>query len=135
MRLCAIKMHMRLVQCSRIALTIIPEDQAHLLLSEGRPNVTDASNLDRSAGSRSWRLLVAPTTMLLLCGPNPSSWRSSTPSSRRVASCISELQKCSHPSLAQLPRRYLCTESVVLLTLVHDLDSTAGTALLDLFPE
>lgn len=82
-------------QCSNI----------YLFSLEGRPKVTAASKRESSAGSRSWRRLVAPTTMLRLCGPKPSSCLSSTPSSRRVASCISELQS-TLPSEGCYPVRW-----------------------------
>ena len=84
----------------------VPADAWHaradLLGSEGSPKVTAASKRESRAGSRSCRRLVAPTTMLLLCGPKPSSWRSSTPSSRRVASCISELRSTSQHRITVL---------------------------------
>lgn len=53
--------------------------------------VRGQAHLLSRAGSRSSFLLVAAMTTLRLLVSKPSRWRSSTPSSRRVASCISEL--------------------------------------------
>ena len=66
--------------------------QAHLVSGEGSWKAMLASKRDSRAGSRSCLRLVAPRTTVREPWAKPSIWRSSTPSTRRVASCISELQ-------------------------------------------
>ena len=63
-----------------------------LVAALGRPKVMLESKRDSRAGSRSCLRLVAASTTVRAPWAKPSIWRSSTPSVRLVASCISELR-------------------------------------------